>query len=114
MSLPSVWLMYDMTPINVVVQPKARSFLHLLVRFCAVVGGSFAVTGEIHLPCRLEEILLCEHNYHIGSSMLPLPSCGQLPSSPATKRESQHPYTRQLAVLHTRSLLIVAVKVMVF
>lgn len=55
MSLPSVWLMYDMTPINVVVQPKARSFLHLLVRFCAVVGGSFAVTGQLFKGSQLLE-----------------------------------------------------------
>ena len=46
MSLPSVWLLFDISPIYVIVQHKRRSILHLLVRFCAVVGGGFAVTGK--------------------------------------------------------------------
>ena len=46
MSLPSVWILYDMSPINVVIEHKRRPILHLLVRFCAVVGGGFAITGK--------------------------------------------------------------------
>lgn len=45
MSLPAIWLIYDMSPIHVRIETKRRSFLHLLVRFCAVVGGGFAMTG---------------------------------------------------------------------
>lgn len=43
--LPSVVFLYDFSPITVTVTVKRRSLLHLLVRFCAVVGGVFAVTG---------------------------------------------------------------------
>ncbi len=46
MSLPAIWLIYDMSPIHVLVAAKRRSILHLLVRFCAVCGGGFAMTGE--------------------------------------------------------------------
>lgn len=45
MSLPSLWLSYDMSPIGVLINRTQRSILHLLVRFCAVCGGVFAVTG---------------------------------------------------------------------
>jgi endoplasmic reticulum-Golgi intermediate compartment protein 3 len=43
--LPSVIFLYDFSPITVNIAVKRRSLLHLLVRFCAVVGGVFAVTG---------------------------------------------------------------------
>lgn len=57
MSLPSVWLLYDVSPISVVIQEKRRSFLHLLVRICAVVGGGFAVTGSDRTPSLLEPLI---------------------------------------------------------
>ena len=45
MQMPSVMFMYDMSPISVTITETRKSFAHLLVRFCAVVGGVFAVTG---------------------------------------------------------------------
>ena len=45
MQMPSVLFMYDMSPISVTITETRKSFAHLLVRFCAVVGGVFAVSG---------------------------------------------------------------------
>ena len=45
--LPAVWFMYDMSPILVTVHEARFSLGHLLVRLCAVIGGVFAVTGEV-------------------------------------------------------------------
>lgn len=45
MQMPAVMFMYDMSPISVTITETRKSFAHLLVRFCAVVGGVFAVTG---------------------------------------------------------------------
>ncbi|KAK9814049.1 hypothetical protein WJX73_010584 [Symbiochloris irregularis] len=47
LQLPSVWFVYDMSPVTVVMAQTRRSILHLLTRFCAVVGGVFAVTGML-------------------------------------------------------------------
>ena len=47
MQMPSVMFMYDMSPISVTIKEIRSSFTHLLVRFCAVVGGVFAVTGTL-------------------------------------------------------------------
>ena len=47
LSLPAVWFLYDLSPITVTITETRRSLLHLLVRFCAVVGGVFAVTGRV-------------------------------------------------------------------
>ncbi len=46
MQMPSVWFSYDISPISVTISEIRKSFAHLLVRFCAVVGGVFAVTGQ--------------------------------------------------------------------
>lgn len=43
--LPSVVFLYDLSPITITITTQYRSLAHLLVRFCAVVGGVFAVTG---------------------------------------------------------------------
>jgi hypothetical protein len=40
----SVDIMYDISPIVVTVNDRPPSFLHFLVRMCAVIGGVFAVT----------------------------------------------------------------------
>lgn len=45
MQMPSVWFSYDISPISVTISETRKSFAHLLTRFCAVVGGVFAVTG---------------------------------------------------------------------
>ena len=46
MQMPSVWFIYDISPIMATITESRRSFAHLLTRLCAVVGGVFAVTGE--------------------------------------------------------------------
>jgi hypothetical protein len=46
MQMPSVWFSYDISPISVTISETRKSFAHLLTRFCAVVGGVFAVTGD--------------------------------------------------------------------
>lgn len=45
--LASVDINYDISPIVVTVNDRPPSFLHFLVRLCAVIGGVFAVTGKI-------------------------------------------------------------------
>lgn len=45
MQMPSVLFIYDLSPISVTITEARKSFAHLLVRVCAVVGGVFAVTG---------------------------------------------------------------------
>lgn len=45
--MPAVWFMYDMSPILVTVHEARFSLGHLLVRLCAVIGGVFAVTGNV-------------------------------------------------------------------
>lgn len=46
--IAAVDIMYDMSPIVVTINESPASFLHFLVRLCAVVGGAFAVTGGCH------------------------------------------------------------------
>ncbi|KAG1673304.1 hypothetical protein FOA52_002584 [Chlamydomonas sp. UWO 241] len=41
---PSIDIMYDVSPIVVVINDAPPSILHFLVRLCAVIGGVFAVT----------------------------------------------------------------------
>ena len=38
--------MYDISPIVVTVNDRPPSFLHFLVRMCAVIGGVFAITSK--------------------------------------------------------------------
>ena len=69
LQLPSVWFLYDMSPLTVAVSQTRRSLLHLLTRFCAVVGGVFAVTGEsppwcCH-SCMLQVESACSYWLHI-------------------------------------------------
>ncbi|CAK0737592.1 hypothetical protein CVIRNUC_000938 [Coccomyxa viridis] len=47
MQMPSVLFIYDLSPISVTITETRKSFAHLLVRVCAVVGGVFAVTGML-------------------------------------------------------------------
>lgn len=49
MQMPSVWFAYDISPISVTITETRKSFAHLLTRLCAVVGGVFAVTGELSM-----------------------------------------------------------------
>jgi hypothetical protein len=45
--LPAVYFLYDLSPIAVKVTERRRNFGHFLTRICAVLGGTFAVTGMI-------------------------------------------------------------------
>jgi hypothetical protein len=47
MQMPSVWFVYDMSPIAVTIRQTRRSLGHLLTRICAVIGGVFAMTGTL-------------------------------------------------------------------
>ena len=64
MQMPSVMFMYDMSPISVTITETRKSYAHLLVRFCAVVGGVFAVTGT---SCSLAPGKIARHS-QAGSS----------------------------------------------
>ncbi|KAG6518726.1 hypothetical protein ZIOFF_022207 [Zingiber officinale] len=44
-SWPAVFFLYDLSPITVTIREERRSFLHFLTRLCAVLGGTFALTG---------------------------------------------------------------------
>ncbi|KAJ3670014.1 hypothetical protein LUZ60_010338 [Juncus effusus] len=44
---PAVYFLYDMSPITVTIKEERRSFLHFLTRLCAVLGGTFAMTGML-------------------------------------------------------------------
>ncbi|XP_051150130.1 uncharacterized protein LOC127264676 [Andrographis paniculata] len=44
---PAVYFLYDLSPITVTIREERRSFLHFMTRLCAVLGGTFAVTGML-------------------------------------------------------------------
>ncbi|XP_041007243.1 endoplasmic reticulum-Golgi intermediate compartment protein 3 isoform X4 [Juglans microcarpa x Juglans regia] len=44
---PAVYFLYDLSPITVTIREERRSFLHLITRLCAVLGGTFALTGML-------------------------------------------------------------------
>ncbi|KAJ7960193.1 Endoplasmic reticulum-Golgi intermediate compartment protein 3 [Quillaja saponaria] len=46
-SWPGVYFLYDLSPITVTIKEERRSFLHFLTRLCAVLGGTFALTGML-------------------------------------------------------------------
>ena len=46
-SLPSVYFIYDLSPIAVLVVENRKNLAHFLVKICAVVGGVIAVTGML-------------------------------------------------------------------
>lgn len=41
----AVYFLYDLSPIIVTIKEERRSFLHFITRLCAVLGGTFALTG---------------------------------------------------------------------
>lgn len=45
--LAAVYFLYDLSPITVTIKEERRSFLHFITRLCAVLGGTFAVTGFV-------------------------------------------------------------------
>eukprot|EP00245_Coleochaete_scutata_P010511 TRINITY_DN3696_c0_g3_i1.p1 TRINITY_DN3696_c0_g3~~TRINITY_DN3696_c0_g3_i1.p1 ORF type:complete len:351 (+),score=56.23 TRINITY_DN3696_c0_g3_i1:119-1171(+) len=44
-TLPAVYFLYDLSPVAVTVEEKRRNFFHFITRLCAVLGGTFAVSG---------------------------------------------------------------------
>ncbi|CAL1372436.1 unnamed protein product [Linum trigynum] len=46
-SWPAVYFLYDLSPITVTIKEEKHSFLHFITRLCAVLGGTFAVTGML-------------------------------------------------------------------
>ncbi|KAH7433939.1 hypothetical protein KP509_07G093800 [Ceratopteris richardii] len=43
---PAVYFVYDLSPISVTIKEERRSFTHFITRLCAVLGGTFALTGN--------------------------------------------------------------------
>ncbi|CAI7829427.1 unnamed protein product [Closterium sp. NIES-53] len=46
-ALPAVYFLYDLSPIAVSITESHRSFFHFLTRLCAVLGGTFALSGML-------------------------------------------------------------------
>ncbi|XP_051126626.1 uncharacterized protein LOC127248367 [Andrographis paniculata] len=44
---PAVYFLYDLSPITVTIREERRNFLHFVTRLCAVLGGTFALTGML-------------------------------------------------------------------
>ncbi|EES03808.1 hypothetical protein BDA96_03G365300 [Sorghum bicolor] len=44
---PAVYFLYDLSPITVTIKEERRNFLHFITRLCAVLGGTFAMTGML-------------------------------------------------------------------
>ncbi|XP_022740372.1 endoplasmic reticulum-Golgi intermediate compartment protein 3-like isoform X2 [Durio zibethinus] len=44
---PAVYFLYDLSPITVTIKEECQSFLHFITRLCAVLGGTFALTGML-------------------------------------------------------------------
>lgn len=73
----AVYFLYDLSPITVTIREERRNFLHFITRLCAVLGGTFAMTG---LPPALQDCF-----YHMLVLELPsvtivlygIPSCLQ-------------------------------------
>lgn len=57
----AVYFLYDLSPITVTIKEERRSFLHFLTRLCAVLGGTFALTGFYLIPsvCQLFCMIWC-------------------------------------------------------
>ncbi|KAL4194717.1 hypothetical protein AMTRI_Chr05g69930 [Amborella trichopoda] len=64
---PAVYFLYDLSPITVTIKEERRSFLHFLTRLCAVLGGTFALTGMLdRWMYRLLEAITKKHSSIIG------------------------------------------------
>lgn len=46
-TLPAVYFLYDLSPITVTITERRRNFFHFITRLCAVLGGTFALTGML-------------------------------------------------------------------
>lgn len=52
-----MYFVYDLSPIVVTIKENSRNFGHFITRLCAVLGGTFAVTGT--------DFVLRHHSMHI-------------------------------------------------
>ena len=66
LSLTAVFFLYDLSPIAVTISEARRNFFHFLTRLCAVLGGTFALSGGI--ASRNEYLFVLE--YHIATLIL--------------------------------------------
>ena len=102
MQMPSVMFMYDMSPISVTITETRKSFAHLLVRFCAVVGGVFAVTGMscglFSQSLKLFTITVCYFLYSLCSCAA-VRDDGDLPAT----IKGLHCLAMFLSAVHTRA-----------
>ncbi|GMQ02565.1 hypothetical protein CsSME_00048727 [Camellia sinensis var. sinensis] len=56
---PAVYFLYDLSPITVTIREERRSFLHFITRLCAVLGGTFALTGMLdRWMCRILDAVM--------------------------------------------------------
>ena len=56
----AVYFLYDLSPITVTIKEERRNFLHFITRLCAVLGGTFAMTGlpPAYMTCFYHMLLL--------------------------------------------------------
>ena len=45
--LPGLKFTYDIAPVMAIIQDKSKSFVHFIVRLCAIIGGAYAIMGFI-------------------------------------------------------------------
>jgi len=45
--MPAIWFRYDLSAITIKYTEKRQPFYHFITTFCAIVGGTFTVTGII-------------------------------------------------------------------
>ncbi|CAN8268762.1 unnamed protein product [Cochlearia groenlandica] len=57
---PAVYFLYDLSPITVTIKEERRSFLHLITRLCAVLGGTFALTGFVPISVKYSLVDISE------------------------------------------------------
>ena len=82
--IPGIIIMFDMEPLLVRVTDSSRSFLHLLVRLCGVVGGIFVCTGKTNGEDFFFFFLLYDPFFKIYFQVLSrAASIGSSPASPA-------------------------------
>lgn len=66
--IAAVFFLYDLSPITVTIVEERRSFLHFITRLCAVLGGTFALTGFLFSIFIFYSILYFGHDFHFRFS----------------------------------------------
>lgn len=49
--MPGIFVKYDLNALKIRVVEKHRPFSQFLIRLCGIVGGIFAVSGELYSNC---------------------------------------------------------------